>query len=59
MIKSSCIYNGHVIHKRLKPKNLSDGLSDYNKKNLKFIPYNNIKTSKKILDKYKNRLVVL
>ena len=41
--------------KRLKPKNLSDGLSDYNKKNLKFIPYNNIKTSKKILDKYKNK----
>ena len=38
----------------LKP--LSDGLSYEDKKNIKFIPYNNIEMSKKILHKYKKKI---
>ncbi len=35
---------------------LSDGLSEHDKKNIKFIPYNNIAGSQKILSKYKNKI---
>ena len=35
---------------------LSDGLSDYDKKNIKFIPYNDIEKSSKILSKYKSKI---
>ena len=35
---------------------MSDGLDDYNKKNLKFIEYNNFKKTKKTLNHYKNRI---
>ncbi len=38
-------------NKKLQTLNLSDGVSDDEKKNLIFIPYNNIELSKKILDK--------
>ena len=42
--------------KKLKPKKLSDGLDDFHKKNIKYIPYQNIQISKKILDKYKKKI---
>ena len=42
--------------KKLKPEPLSNGLSQENKKNLIFIPYNNIEKSKKILDKNKKKI---
>ena len=42
--------------KKLRPIPLSDGLSENNKKNIKFIPYNDIKNSKKILTKYKSKI---
>lgn len=42
--------------KNLKPQKLSDGLSDESRKNLVFVPYNDIKNSKKILNKYKNKI---
>lgn len=42
-------------NKKLKPVSLSDGLTDDDKKSIKFIPYNDIKASKKILDKYKKK----
>ena len=32
---------------------MSAGLSDYNKKNIKFIPYNDISLSEKIIKKFK------
>jgi glutamate-1-semialdehyde 2,1-aminomutase len=35
---------------------ISSGLTNFNKKNIKFIPYNNIIKSKKILNKYKNKI---
>jgi glutamate-1-semialdehyde 2,1-aminomutase len=35
---------------------LSSGLSKYDKNNIKFIPYNNITESKKILNKIKNKI---
>lgn len=44
------------INKNLKTIPLSDGLGKYNKKNIKFIPYNDIELSKKILNKYKNEI---
>ncbi len=40
----------------LSPEPSSAGLSVSDKKNLKFIPYNNIEESKKILDKIKNKI---
>ena len=45
--------------KNLKPQKLSDGLSDDSRKNLVFIPYNDIKNSKQILNKYKNKIQCL
>ena len=42
-----------TANKKLKPEPLSNGLPNENKKNLIFIPYNDIKLSKKILDKNK------
>ena len=42
--------------KNLITKNLSEGLSKYDRSNLKFIPYNDINRSKKILDKFKNKI---
>ena len=41
--------------KKLKPIPISDGLLDTHKKNLKFIPYNDIKKSKEIITKYKKK----
>mgnify|MGYP006138539601 FL=1 len=43
----------YTAKKNLKPIPISDGLSDNNLKNLKFIPYNDIKRSKAIIEKYK------
>ena len=45
--------------KSLKNIELSGGLKLFDKKNLKFIPYNNIKTSKKILDKNKKNIMTI
>ncbi len=42
--------------KKLKPFPISSGLSKYDQSNIKFIPYNDIKLSKKILDKFKNEI---
>ena len=42
--------------KNLNPIKLSDGLSEASKKNIIFIPYNDIKNSKKILDMYKKNI---
>ena len=44
--------------KKLKPIPISDGLLDTHKKNLKFIPYNDIKKSKEIIHKIQKRQVV-
>ena len=41
---------------KLKTIPISGGLSKYDKSNLKFIPYDDINKSKKILDKYKNKI---
>ena len=43
----------------MKPVKISDGLSETSKKNILFIPYNNIKVSKKILDKNKKNIQCL
>jgi glutamate-1-semialdehyde 2,1-aminomutase len=43
-------------NQKLKPQFLSAGLSEDDKKNLIFIPYNDIKNSKKILDKNINNI---
>ena len=43
------------IDKKLKPVDLSGCLSSVDRKNIKFIPYNDIKSSKKILERYKKR----
>lgn len=45
--------------KGLKNIELSGGLKLFDKKNLKFIPYNDIKTSKKILDKNKKDIMTI
>ena len=47
-----------LLFKSSKGKNvpLSDGLDEYNSNNLKFIEYNNFYHSKKILNKYKNKI---
>jgi glutamate-1-semialdehyde 2,1-aminomutase len=42
--------------KDLKPYELSSGLNSFNKKNIKFIPYNNISESKKILNRNKKKI---
>ena len=42
--------------KNLMTKNLSEGLGKYDRNNLKFIPYNDINKSKKILNKFKNKI---
>ena len=41
---------------KLKPKFLSDGLTNNDKKKIIFIPYNDIEISKKILNKNKNKI---
>jgi len=41
---------------KLKPKKLSDGLSDEDKKNLVYVPYNDLINTKKILNKYKKKI---
>jgi glutamate-1-semialdehyde 2,1-aminomutase len=43
-------------NKKLKPQFLSAGLSEDDKKNIIFVPYNDIKNSKKILDKNVNNI---
>ncbi|MDB9980047.1 aminotransferase class III-fold pyridoxal phosphate-dependent enzyme [Candidatus Pelagibacter sp.] len=43
-------------NKNLKNKPLSSGISQYDEKNLIFIPYNDIEISKKILDKKINKI---
>ena len=42
--------------KKLKPFPISSGLSKYDQSNIKFIPYNDINLSKKILDKFKKQI---
>ena len=42
--------------KKLSPIPLSAGISEENKKNIKFIPYNDITNSKKILKKYRSKI---
>ena len=46
----------YLPNKKLEPIPLSSGLKNSEKKNIKFIPYNDIKKTKKILDKYKNKI---
>ena len=41
---------------KFRPKFLSDGLSNNDKRKIIFIPYNNIEVSKKILNKNKNKI---
>jgi len=41
---------------KLKPEFLSEGISNSDKKKIIFIPYNDIETSKKILNKNKNKI---
>lgn len=43
-------------NKKLKNQKLSDGVTDEQKKNLIYIPYNNIDLSKKILEKNKKKI---
>ncbi len=43
-------------NKNLNPVYLSAGISKFDKNNVKFIPYNNISKSKKILEKFKNKI---
>ncbi len=45
-----------IPDKNLKPLPLSAGLSDYNKKNIKFIPYNDINLSEKIIRRFKKNI---
>ncbi len=45
-----------TTNRSLKSMPISSGLTDYNLKNLRFIPYNNIEKSKKILEKIKNKI---
>ena len=45
--------------KYLKSLPISNGLGGFNKKNIRFIPYNDIEKSKKILDKNKNKISCL
>jgi glutamate-1-semialdehyde 2,1-aminomutase len=42
--------------KNLEPIAISSGLKNEDQKNIKFIPYNDIKNSKKILDKYRKSI---
>lgn len=42
--------------KKLKPKSLSEGLSEFDKKNIRFIPFNDLKKTKSILDKIKKKI---
>ncbi len=46
----------YLADRKLSPVPISSGLKKSERKNLKFIPYNDIKNSKKILDKYKNNI---
>ncbi len=46
-------------NKNLKNTDLSAGLKSSDKKNIKFIPYNDIEKSKKILDKYKKKIMCI
>ena len=46
----------YQANRKLSPVPISSGLKKSERKNLKFIPYNDIKNSKKILDKYKNNI---
>ena len=46
-------------NKKLQVSNLSDGLPRYSKKNIKFVPYGNIKDTKKVLDKYKKKIACI
>ena len=50
------LYTSNQNQKLMK---LSDGLPEETKKNLKFIPYGDIKKSKKILDRYKKKICCL
>lgn len=45
-----------TANKKLKPIPISSGLTNFNKKNIKFVPYNDIKKSKYILDKNKKKI---
>ena len=46
-------------NKVLKPKNTCDGISNFYKNNLRFIPYNDIENSRKILDKLKTKVAAI
>ena len=43
-------------NKKLASVPISSGLTNYNRKNIKFIPYNDIYKSKKILEKFKKKI---
>ncbi len=49
----------YTSNKNLKSIELSDGLEKSAKKNIKFIPYNNIKESEKILKKYEKKIMCI
>ena len=49
----------YSTNKNLKPIPLSSGLDINAKKNIKFIPYNDVIQSKKILDKYKKKIMCI
>ncbi len=46
-------------NKYLKPENTCDGISHFYKKNLKFIPYNDIENTRKILDKVRPKIAAI
>lgn len=46
-----------TTNSKLKNISLSEGLESHSKKNIKFIPYNNILLSKKILEKYQKKIM--
>lgn len=45
-----------TINKRFQSVPITNGLSSYDQSKIKFIPYNNLTGSKKILDKYKKKI---
>ena len=47
----------YTTNSNLKNIELSDGLEKQTKKNIRFIPYNDIERSKKILKKYENKIM--
>ena len=46
-------------NKNLNPKNTCDGISNFYKNNLRFIPYNDIENSRKILERVKSKVAAI